>query len=280
MKYIHIIAACLLCLAVFPVHASDINRFGKDIYYPFHYQYPDAGCPVYKNRSSKVLLIGDSLMQGIGTSLKRKLGKRGIEAINAAKPSTGLRNLDYYDWVTRSSELIENEKPDLMIVCMGANDSLGIVLNGKAVEFNSQQWVTEYANRIRKILWSAQINNIRVIWVTIPAMRSDSFNRKIRKINEILDDTVSNSGEELINMSEVLGCEAGYTDVVMINNRKTIVRTRDGIHLTMKGYDLVSDRIMDALTAMAIRGETGPGTFFPALDNHSFPIGTRQAAPR
>ena len=72
---------------------------------------------------TRFLLIGDSLMQGIGVVLPRMLKQHNFLAKNIAKQSTGLTYPSFFNWEQATREAFNQySNIGVLVVCLGAND--------------------------------------------------------------------------------------------------------------------------------------------------------------
>jgi uncharacterized protein len=95
----------------------------------------------------KFLFIGDSVMFDLGTQLQYTL-KEKYNIANTKldyKVSSGLNRIDYYDWYARTSELIQDYGPDVVIILFGGNDTQDITDNqGKYRAILTPEWQKTY----------------------------------------------------------------------------------------------------------------------------------------
>lgn len=113
---------------------------------------PETGIPpppvrAETERKPLVLLVGDSMMmEGFGPVLQRTLRKRpDLEVVREGKYSTGLSRQDYFDWPAQLEKLVGKYNPDMVVICMGANDPQDIIdENRKRHHADSESWKTIY----------------------------------------------------------------------------------------------------------------------------------------
>lgn len=138
-----------------------------------------------------ILAFGDSLTFGTGAEpaesypavLEKMIGRR---VINSGIPGevTG-------EGLLRLPEILEREKPALMLLCHGGNDQL------------RRQNMQQTADNIREMIQLARKNNVAVVLIAVPApglsLSPPSLYRKIAKDmsipieEEILSDILSNN---------------------------------------------------------------------------------------
>ena len=121
---------------------------------------PETGMPpppvrAETERKPLVLLVGDSMMmEGFGPVLQRTLRKRpDLDVVREGKYSTGLSRQDYFDWPAQLEKLVEKYNPDMVVICMGANDPQDIIdENRKRHHADSESWKTIYRSRAERLL--------------------------------------------------------------------------------------------------------------------------------
>lgn len=119
------------------------------------------------NLPIKLVMLGDyMIMVGFGPNLEEQLlAKDQVTVLREGKFSTGLNRIDYFDWYSRTEELIQQNNPDILIVMFGANDGQGIVdENGVAFKLSDPKWdevyqrrvfnyMTRFSSKVKKIYW-------------------------------------------------------------------------------------------------------------------------------
>lgn len=134
----------------------------------------------------KFLLAGDSLMrEGFGPAVETSLlTYKDVSVFREGVYSTGLNKIDFFDWGKRTEELIEQNKPDVLVVSFGANDGQGILDdNGKAFDLGTDGWSTVYAQRVNRYLTRISPKVKKIFWVGHPIPGSDKFVKKFMAID-------------------------------------------------------------------------------------------------
>src|SRR5919199_2438808 len=79
------------------------------------------------NARQRVVLIGDSLAEGMGPSLAEALSDMpGISFERHAKAETGLVRSDFYDWNRALADILAQGPASAVIVLIGLNDRQAI----------------------------------------------------------------------------------------------------------------------------------------------------------
>lgn len=205
--------------------------------------------------SKNILVIGDSILKsGLQEHLERNLGKRdkGISIQIKSKSGTGLSRPDVFDWISYIEDTKEHFEK--VVVFLGTNDAQNFVSDKKVIAFDSKEWKTEYALRVRKLVEKACSKAKQVYWVGSLRMKSDSFDAKIRSLQEVVRQEISGkpSCAQFVSVSNWFTRKTKYTDTWMTESKKsgkkTIkLRVSDGIHLTYWGADLFSQKLIESI---------------------------------
>ncbi len=115
--------------------------------------------PVQKvENARKILVIGDFFAGGIADGLQEAFEQSpGVVVEGRSNGSSGLVRADYYDWQAQFPQLLDELKPALAVVQLGANDRQQMTVAGEKVDFRSEPWTREYESRIAALIrlpWS------------------------------------------------------------------------------------------------------------------------------
>lgn len=193
----------------------------------------------------RVLLIGDSLMQGLAPHLVARFKKKDqIQTIDMSRHSTGLTYPAFYNWPNAVKEAFAKQSFDVMIVFMGANDPWDMTVKGKYIRFASPRWNEIYSERVRTILEIASANNTRVIWLSTPPMGREDIKAKIPQLNQLYKAEIEKfaANAKFIDTAPVLTTDGmTYSRFIELPERGSVMlRTDDGIHFTTQGHRLLS----------------------------------------
>ncbi len=200
----------------------------------------------------KFLLIGDSMMLvGFGPALENSLLKfNGVSVVREGVYSTGLNRIDYFDWFTKSDELIALHKPDVLIVMFGGNDGQGIKDKaGKAHELYSESWKEVYRERVRVYLSRVSPKLKKIYWVGHPITGNDNFFAKFQLMNPIYEsESAKFPNAVFINSWERFAVNGTYSQTISDDNGlRQIAKQSDGVHVTDFGGKVLSDFVMKSV---------------------------------
>jgi len=196
---------------------------------------------VVKNENaSKVLVVGDYIGGDLGKGLIRRYSDNpNITIINEDKDASGLIREDVTNWSERLPELFEAHKPAALVVLIGMNDRQRIRVEGEWKVLLSEEWVTEYNNRVQKIIDASKTANIPLVWVGIPPVPFSKMNPDYLALNEIYRSRVEAAEFTYVDVWD------GYTNAEGkyvragpdINGQIVRLRTQKGVSMTRAGRD-------------------------------------------
>jgi hypothetical protein len=201
--------------------------------------------PVEPGKQRVVALAGDSMMAvGLSATLLRQAAShKNLRMVKVFRSGTGLARPEVFDWMDEYPAMLGDEKPDVVIVAIGANDGQGFVVDGKVLPYGSENWRKVYQQRLADYLAMVGAGGARVVWVGLPPMRLPVYNEKTAAINRIAFTVVSQSPQATWwNPVSYVGDEAGnFREFATQTNGQTVrLRSTDGIHLSDEGAGLLS----------------------------------------
>ncbi|MCX2717719.1 DUF459 domain-containing protein [Helicobacter sp. MIT 21-1697] len=198
------------------------------------------------DEGSSVLLIGDSMMQGIAPYVLKTFKKVHLHGINLSKHSTGLTYKHYFNWEAALRAAFE-KNPDiaLVVVILGANDPWSMKNN---IAFKSARWEETYIQRIEEIVNVAHSYGARVAWYEVPLVSAKSLNDKVVYLNGLYERVVKEGGEYFLQSNGIVTQEGKYSAFIKDANGKSVqVRIDDGVHFTARGYQIMANIFLNAL---------------------------------
>lgn len=207
------------------------------------------GQPITLQPQSKVLFVGDSMMQGVAPYMMKSLTTNySIKSINLSKQSTGLAYPGFFNWPKTIADTLE-KNPDihLMVVFLGPNDPWDMPpkKGAKFYKFKSEEWEQLYRSRIEDILAQARLRNVNVIWVGPPNMRKKALSDGINYLNNLYQSEVNLAEQLYIPVNDIFKYQDQvYSDYLEIDDRKVKLRSDDGTHFTPMGQKMIAERIL------------------------------------
>lgn len=204
------------------------------------------------NMPATILLVGDSMMQvGFGPSLETKLLEyKNVTVVRDGRFSTGLNRIDYFDWYQTTTDLVNANKPDVLIVMFGANDGQGIIDDdGKTYQLEDPMWDTAYTKRVDRYLELFADKVKRIYWVGHPIPKDEnqtdvtSFYNKFARMNKIYSEEIKKfANVEYVDAWSRFAIDGKYSPILADNNGLSqLVKGSDGVHVTNHGGNILAD---------------------------------------
>lgn len=212
----------------------------------------------------RVVVVGDSLASGLGVALERVLKPSLVRVSRQGRISTGLARPDYFDWPAALTEIVDNFRPDLVVIMLGENDNqaLRTPTGREETPVGTFAWPQAYQQRVSDFMHLATSKGARVVWVGLPIVSDTGRWGIIERQN-----TVFEGAAQLVNDVAYLDTwdlfaapGGGYTAYYRIGNNVQLVRESDGLHFNSTGYELLARAVAEMarttfkLTPRAIAG--------------------------
>jgi hypothetical protein len=192
----------------------------------------------------KVLVTGDSMSMPLDAEVARRLTKEDVEVVRDPHVGTGISQTELLDWAQLSRKQSDDERPDAVVVFMGANEGFPM----RDIECCGRDWAAEYAFRTRRVMNTFRRGGAaRVYWLTLPAPRDGDRRDIARTVNAAISVAAQpyRAHVRVLDMAAVFTPGFRYRDTI----DDKIVREADGIHLNGRGAVIAADKVIAALDA-------------------------------
>jgi uncharacterized protein len=210
-------------------------------------QHPTAADPL------RVLVIGDSIGIDLGQPLVADLSATGVATATLdGRIDTGLSRPDYFNWPAELSVDLANDRPQLVVVMMGANDPQSLVGPDGSTAYGAPGWNAGYGQRVSALIAEAKADGAHVLWVGMPPMARADLNAAMQVLNSVVQAQVAatpGSGATYLGSSGVLGdAQGNYTAYLPDSSGAEVnIRTSDGTHLSPGGGERLSQAVLASL---------------------------------
>lgn len=210
---------------------------------------PKVPAPIENPPPKKLLLVGASSMHArMGTELSKALKKiPGLTIQRHAKLGTGLARPDVYNWKEITFELAQKHDVELVIAQFIGNDCQSLILPNRRLEarYGTPEWDQIYGQRIEDFIIMLQAEDIDVVLIGMPIVRSKRFRKKIIHVNKIVENMAKKHNVLFIPLWDIsTNSNGSYKDSVRKNGRTLPFRHDDGIHLSPEGSKQVASTII------------------------------------
>ncbi|PJE28299.1 hypothetical protein PSM7751_02245 [Pseudooceanicola marinus] len=197
-----------------------------------------------------LLVIGDSLSDGFGMLLIQRAQARGLHlrVVNRGRNSTGLSRGDFYDWPGNFSQMLAATRPDFTVAHFGSNDMQSIRTAEGTVPFQTEAWDSAYKARASGIVAEAAQAGTLFYMLGPAPDRNTNLNAHLDHINPLLAQAAQENGGIYFPLEPHASGE-GFTWVptTQLGDQTLTIRSGDGSHFTIRGYQMVADLVLDDL---------------------------------
>lgn len=192
-----------------------------------------------------IITLGDSLMSEISQGLRQNLAKE-IKIKDIHKSSTGLTNLDYYDWPDTAYQSVKQNQPDWVFIHLGGNDGQDMKIGKSWIHIEDSVWQKEYYDRANKLILDIKKANpdVNIVWIGLPAMRDNKFAKKIDIIRALQKKASQDNKIIYIDTNDQSGLGESYQKQGKLNGKTVVLRRTDGIHYSREGGIVMAQDIM------------------------------------
>jgi lysophospholipase L1-like esterase len=193
----------------------------------------------------RLLATGDSQIQVLDGLLANRLRGNGIKVTSDAHVGTGVTKLFQLNWLQHALTSARSVRPDITVVFLGANDGYPI----GSIPCCGTAWSRGYAGRVVGMMRSyARRGAGRVYWFLLPAPRRPAYATVFAAVNRALRLAAPRvPAVRLVDLGPALTPGGGFRQTVRYRGRTVNVRQRDGIHLSVGGYQIALDVLLAAM---------------------------------
>lgn len=215
---------------------------------------PPMEWPIPLTPGDKVLLVGDSMMQGVAPWVTGALRKQfTAESVDLSKHSTGLAYPGFFNWPDTIKENLATTHYKALVVFLGANDTWDIIYKGKAISIGNELWHSLYTERVESILRYAQENSVQVIWLGAPPMGKENMNKYIPALNQVYEESI----KKFVPLGVFTPTATSLSNdgrsfnksLIQPEQGEILVRTNDGVHFTPAGQKIIARLVLNHFRA-------------------------------
>jgi len=200
---------------------------------------PETSPPAEKLSDAKtILVVGDFLASGLATGLEDAFSTSpGVVVQSRGNVASGLVRQDYYNWPQQLPGMIDQLKPAMVVVMIGANDRQQMIGDGLNEKYGTDPWFLAYEERVQQFAKLVTSRHIPLLWVGLPSFGSDQLTASAVKLNQIYQSQTTSVGGEFIDIWDGFTDQNGEFIVTGsdINGQQVRLRTADGVNLTAAG---------------------------------------------
>ncbi|UTO28556.1 SGNH/GDSL hydrolase family protein [Bartonella harrusi] len=191
-----------------------------------------------EENAKRILVIGDFVASAVAKALKKLfMDKDDLIVVNHTISNSGLVRTDQTTWKNNISKFIENDRPDAIIVVIGANDNQSITTSHGIFSTMQAEWFSLYKQRVFEIAEVLHTSGKPWIWMGQPAFGDENLTQKMKILNELYKQETERAGGYFIDVWDGFIDEKGQFSFsgYDINGKVVRLRTHDGIGFTFEG---------------------------------------------
>lgn len=116
----------------------------------------------------RILVAGDSLMGWIGPALTEALDGRPITIAEDFEIGTGLARPDKTNWPAQLAADMDRYDPEVVVIGFGGNDDVDMLVDGRLVPVQTDEWAAEYQRRVAQVLNVVEKPGRTLYWIGLP----------------------------------------------------------------------------------------------------------------
>lgn len=198
----------------------------------------------------KVFLGGDSLAGSVNMTLAPMTENLNtIEVTTAHEVASTLTNTRAVDWIEKLRRELRLDGYHLIIFYLGANSTQAVrYQNAAPIPFFDKRWEKAYGERVEKLIRIAQESGAEVWWIESPPMSNAPYNKDILTVNRVIENICEKTGIVYLSINDIFGDANGeFMSHKIIGGKSIALRSRDGIHFSIDGSRLISNRILNRI---------------------------------
>lgn len=215
---------------------------------------------VAEKRAFRIGVFGDSFGDGLWAALYNQLPRReAFQVLRHSEQATGFTRYAQNNLEDRLAGILTEGPVDVAVISFGANDTQGIYVNGKVAPLLSARWKAEIAARITRYVKVLQAQGASVVWVGLPVMRDPKYDAQVQGLNAFYAGLMAELNVPFIDTRSAAADEQGRyaSHLPGKDGVPWLVRAGDGIHMSMKGYRLLTDSLATRLRAWGQAARAG-----------------------
>ncbi len=195
--------------------------------------------------SARVLFAGDSLMEKLGPQVEPALTVHlNWSCLPIGKRSTGLCRPDFYNWPAVLEKNLRDFRPHLVVMWVGTNDNQN-VYGVKTGGLLTEAWKNAYHRKMLEIIRLCQKYQARLIFIGPPVVEDAKVDAELKQITGVMGVVCRHYRIPFLDARPIFSDRQGRYVRQMVNKqgKPVAIRTKDGVHITDAGNNLVMKQL-------------------------------------
>jgi hypothetical protein len=208
--------------------------------------------------AKKILVLGDFLAGGLAWGLDQTFADEPkLAVVDRSNTNSGLVRADFFDWNAELLKILNEERPDIIVISLGANDRQQMRIGKERLAPRSEPWETTYVQRVKGITDTLKVFGRPFFWISAPPMRLAAAGRDMAYLNDFYKPPVEEAGGHFIDIWNGFTNEDGryISSGPDVEGQLRALRSGDGINFTRAGRLKLAFYV-----EREIRRQTGIGT--------------------
>jgi len=188
--------------------------------------------------AKRAMVVGDFMAGALAKGLNEAYAENpNVVVIDESNGSSGLVRSDYYDWPAQLPKLVEEQKPDAILVMIGGNDRQGIDTESGSQTVGSEGWRAAYAARIAAFADVLKATGKPMLWAGMVPVAPSAMSRDYSSFNGIMREQLEAKGLKFIDMWIGFADDEGKYVAVGpdVRGQSVQLRASDGLNFTRAG---------------------------------------------
>ena len=166
--------------------------------------------PFPENDTYRVQVFGDFMADGLMSALSEGLSTDArIQMPRRQQNAPGLIRFEPNDF-TAFEEGLGREPLHVAVIMFGIGDRIPMRgPNNRRVAVGSEEWKTEYARRIDRLVRILKQRGVAIYWVSLPMVRRNDMSEDVQMLNEVFRERTLLNNVKFIDEYETFADEEG-----------------------------------------------------------------------
>jgi hypothetical protein len=188
--------------------------------------------------AKRIVVLGDFVAGGIAWGLDQTFANEPrLSVIDRSNGNSGLARADNYDWNKKLPEIINDDRPDIIVIALGMNDRQDVRDGKLRLKLGTDEWETAYNKRIDGLVDTLKVFGRPFFWVTAPPVRATAGSRDMGYFNDLYKPRVLGGGGYFVDIWNGFTNDDGrfISSGPDVDGQLRSLRTSDGINFTRAG---------------------------------------------
>lgn len=214
--------------------------------------------------AKRVLVLGDFVGSAVVDGLNQIYANNtDVVITSATNGSSGLVRTDFYNWQTSLAKIVAKEKPDIVIVSLGANDNQIMKIGEASYRLDQKEWNDNYRQRVASFATALKDTGKPWIWMGQPSFKDEDLSRTMVGLNSIFKQASETAGGRFVDVWDGFVDDQGNFALsgYDVNGQTARLRANDGVNFTTAGKRKLAFYLEKPLEAVFnLQGTESPET--------------------